>query len=95
MIAYQTSISLSILLICIIDGSLSLDKFNELGDSSGPLFSIYSKTEEEHDIKRAERHQKDAEGIVIFVSSYFCLHASEHIDRKYRRLAYSPLLLLH
>ena len=75
MIACQTSVSLSTLLICIIDGSPSPDKFNEFGDSSGSLFSIYSKTKEEYDNKRAERHQKDAEGIVIFVSPYFCFRA--------------------
>ena len=42
---------------------------NENSDSSGPLFSIYSKIVEEDDNKRAERQQKDAEGIVLFVSS--------------------------
>ena len=64
--------------MCIIVGSPSASEFNELGDSSGPLFSIYSKTVEDRDNKRAERHQKDAEGIVIFVSP--SLHASEHVD---------------
>ncbi|KAF8460575.1 hypothetical protein DFH94DRAFT_123791 [Russula ochroleuca] len=43
---------------------------NELSDSSGPLFSIYSKIVEEDDNKRAERHQKDAEGIVLFTGLF-------------------------
>ena len=38
------------------------------GDSSGPLFSIYSKAAEEEDNKMVERWQKDADGILIFVS---------------------------
>jgi hypothetical protein len=35
---------------------------------------------EEGDNKRAERHQKDADGIILFVSPRSCLHTSEHID---------------
>ena len=38
------------------------------GDSSGPLFSIYSKAAEDEDNKMVERWQKDADGILIFVS---------------------------
>lgn len=38
------------------------------GDSSEPLFSIYSKNAEEEDNKTAERWQKDADGVLIFVS---------------------------
>jgi hypothetical protein len=38
------------------------------GDSSGRLFSIYSKAAKEEDDKMVERWQKDAEGILIFVS---------------------------
>ena len=37
------------------------------GDSSGPLFAIYSKSVEKIDNMMAERWQKDAEGILIFV----------------------------
>lgn len=37
------------------------------GDSSGRLFSIYSKAAKEEDDKMVERWQKDAEGILIFV----------------------------
>ena len=38
------------------------------GDSSGPLFSMYSKIAEEEDNEMAERWQKDADGLLIFVS---------------------------
>jgi len=38
------------------------------GDSSGPLFSMYSKISEEEDNKMAGLWQKDAEEIIIFVS---------------------------
>ena len=38
------------------------------GDSSGPLFSMYSKAAEEEDNRMVERWQKDADGILIFVS---------------------------
>jgi hypothetical protein len=43
---------------------------SNFGDSSGPLFTIYSKAAEEEDNKMVERWQKDADGILIFVSSY-------------------------
>jgi hypothetical protein len=42
---------------------------SSFGDSSGSLFSIYSKAAEEEDNKMVERWQKDADGILIFVSS--------------------------
>jgi hypothetical protein len=57
------------------------------GDSSGPLFTMYSKIAEEEDDKMVERWQKDAEGIIIFVRSVFCFQTSNtrlpkgHIDR--------------
>ena len=38
------------------------------GDSSGPLFSMYYKAAKEEDNKMAERWQKDADGILFFVS---------------------------
>jgi len=38
------------------------------GDSSGPLVSMYSKTTEEADSRGADRCQKDAEAILVFVS---------------------------
>jgi hypothetical protein len=37
-------------------------------DSSGPLFNMYIKMTEEEDNKVADRWQKDADGILIFVS---------------------------
>ena len=47
---------------------------SNFGDSSGPLFSIYSKAAEEEDNKMVERWQKDADGILIFVSPCACIH---------------------
>ena len=41
---------------------------SNFGDSSGPLFSIYTKAAEDEDKKLVERWQKDADGILIFVS---------------------------
>jgi hypothetical protein len=38
-----------------------------LGDSSEPLFVMYSKVAEDEDKKMAERWRKDADGIIIFV----------------------------
>jgi hypothetical protein len=39
------------------------------GDSSGPFFSMYSKAAEQEDEKMVEGWQKDAKGILIFVSA--------------------------
>ena len=44
-------------------------------DSSRLLFSMYSKVAEEKDNKMVERWQKDAEGILIFVSPRTRFHA--------------------
>jgi hypothetical protein len=63
---------LSTLLICVLD--------DELCDTSGPLFSLYSKMKEKRDDRKAERYQKDAEGIVLFVSFHSCLHTPKHIN---------------
>jgi hypothetical protein len=41
----------------------------EFADSSGPLFFMYRKMVEEEDNKMAERWQKDADGILIFVGT--------------------------
>ena len=41
---------------------------SNFGDSSGPLFSIYTKAADDEDNKMVERWQKDADGILIFVS---------------------------
>ena len=49
---------------------------SSFGDSSGPFFSIYSKAAEEEDNKMVERWQKDADGILIFVSSHVAIHVA-------------------
>ncbi|KAF8494151.1 hypothetical protein F5888DRAFT_674340 [Russula emetica] len=43
---------------------------SNFGDGSGPLFNIYSKVTEKDDNKRAERWQRDAQGILIFTSLF-------------------------
>ena len=53
---------------------------SNLGDSSGPLFSIYSKAAEEEDNKMVEQWQKDAEGILIFVSPRVRFRLSLHMN---------------
>ncbi|SRR5216684_1525032 len=47
----------------------------DFGDSSGPLFSIYSKAAEDDDNEMVERWQKDADGILI-LSHHFGIHIS-------------------
>jgi hypothetical protein len=54
---------------------------SNFGDSSGPLFSIYTKAAEVEDNKMVERWQKDADGILIFVSPRIVIHLSLHINR--------------
>jgi hypothetical protein len=49
---------------------------SNFGDSSGPLFSIYSKAADEEDNKMVERWQKDADGILFFVSPLFAIYLS-------------------
>ena len=44
------------------------------GDSSGLLFSMYSKAAEHFDNKMVEGWQKDADGILIFVSPSVGIH---------------------
>ena len=53
---------------------------SNFSDSSGSLFSIYSKAAEDEDTKIVERWQKDADGILIFVSSRAGIHLSLHIN---------------
>jgi hypothetical protein len=48
---------------------------SHFGDSSGPLFWMYSKIAEKDDNTMAERWQKDADGILIFVSPQVRLYA--------------------
>ncbi|KAH9972279.1 hypothetical protein BGW80DRAFT_1459898 [Lactifluus volemus] len=40
------------------------------GDSSGPLFSLYHEMTDEEDKMRAERWQKDADGILVFTGLF-------------------------
>jgi hypothetical protein len=44
-------------------------------DSSTPLFSMYSKIAEEEDNKMAERWNRDADVILIFVSPRVSIHS--------------------
>jgi hypothetical protein len=66
------------------------------GDSSGPLFTMYSKIAEEEDDKMVERWQKDAEGIIIFVRSEFLLPNVKYmLTKRSYSLVYSLRSLLH
>ena len=47
---------------------------SNFGDSSGPLFSMYSKFAEEEDNKMTDQWTKDADGILIFVSPHTTIH---------------------
>ena len=49
------------------------NKPSTLGDSSGGLFSLYSEIATEEDNKKIDRWQKDADGLLIFVS-HGCLY---------------------
>jgi hypothetical protein len=49
-------------------------------DSSGPLFSIYCKAAEDEDNKMVDRWQKDADGILFFVSPRVGIRLSLHIN---------------
>ena len=48
------------------------------GDSSGPLVSMYSKITEEADNRGADRCQRDAEAILVFVSLLISFHTAVH-----------------
>jgi hypothetical protein len=51
------------------EGSEDKTEKSPLGDSSGHLFSMYSKIVEKEDNAVAEQWQKDGDGIIIFVSA--------------------------
>jgi hypothetical protein len=53
---------------------------SNFGDSSEPIFSMYTKAAEEEDNKMVERWQKDADGILIFVSSYLGIRTVLSMD---------------
>jgi hypothetical protein len=53
---------------------------SNFGDSSGPFFSLYSKAADDEDNKMVERWQKDADGILFFVSLRTSIQISLRID---------------
>ena len=63
---------------------------SNFGNGSGPLFSIYSNIAEEEDNKMVERWQKDAQGILLFVSHHavFCTDPMRQLGNC--RLVFSP-----
>jgi hypothetical protein len=66
---------------------------SNFGDSSGPIFSMYSKAAEEEDKNMADRWQKDADGILIFVRPRVSIILPFNISWDTRPV-YSPLPLL-
>ena len=56
---------------------------------------MYSKAAEEEDNKMAESWQKDADGILIFVSPHVCIRTSLCLRPEYYRPVYSLPLSLH
>jgi hypothetical protein len=58
------------------------------GDSSGPLFSLYSKIAEEEDNKGTDRWQKDADGILIFVSDPVVIPTAMCMNRSARQVCF-------
>ena len=69
--------------LCIVDDppDQPLQRESNFGDSSGPLFSIYSKAADDEDNKMVERWQKDGDGILIFVSHRVDICLSLNINR--------------
>jgi hypothetical protein len=53
---------------------------SNFGDSSGPIFSMYSKIAKEEDDDLVDRWQKDADGILIFVSPSVDIHTNAHTN---------------
>jgi hypothetical protein len=69
---------------------------SSFGDSSGPLFSIYSKAAGDEDNKMVERWQKDADGILIFVSPRVFMRIAIYMyKQEHDRLVYSLPQSLH
>jgi hypothetical protein len=56
---------------------------------------MYQKMTEEEDNKMAKRWQKDADGIIIFVSPRLAFYTAIHINEKIYRLDYSLLPSRH
>ena len=53
---------------------------SNFSDSSGPVFSLYSKMAVEEDDKTAERWKTNADGILIFVGLCPSIHISLHLS---------------
>ncbi len=53
---------------------------SNFGDSSGPIFIMYSKLAKENDDELVDRWQKDADGIVIFVSPSVDFRTNAHMN---------------
>ena len=65
-------------------------------DSSGSLFSVYYNAADIEDNKMVESWQKDADGILFFVSPLSALISYiVALELERHRQVYSPLLLLH
>jgi hypothetical protein len=62
---------------------------SNFGDSSRPFFSIYSKAADDEDNKMVEHWQKDADGILIFVSLRLNIRVSSAHELEHYRLVYS------
>ena len=69
---------------CTVEGHLyqpppppnqSVHEETKFYDSSGPLFTLYSRITEEEDNTMVQRWQKDAEGVIIFVRQRFPANA--------------------
>ena len=56
---------------------------SNFGDSSGPIFSLYSKAAKEEDDGKVERWQKEADGILIFVSPCLGLPTTSRMNWNY------------
>jgi len=52
---------------------------SNLDASSRPIFSMYSEMAQEEDNKMTERWQKDADGILIFVSPRVVIHTANKL----------------
>jgi hypothetical protein len=66
---------------------------SNLGDTSGPLFSLYYTAAEVADNKKVENWQKDADGILIFVSPRVGIHIIAYKLAHYRPVYFPPQLL--
>jgi hypothetical protein len=60
----------------------SQDQSN-FSDGSGPLFNMYVERAEKEDKEQADRWQKDADGILIFVSLHISLHTVSVVMMKF------------